>query len=169
MPQFSSYRVKLDNLTNKKGPKQSHMRTRCWEFTGAAGRTYGQMWIDGKYELTHRVAYCFGRGLELDDIKNIVIRHRCDNQRCCRPSHLRKGSQADNISDMMKRKRHAFHVGTGYIPHEKGVKHPNASFTKKDLKQIKRLLKSKTPKQVAEIYGVHFSTIYRLKTGVTYV
>jgi hypothetical protein len=34
-----------------------------------------------------------------------VARHACDNPPCCRPSHIRDGSQADNIADMDERGR----------------------------------------------------------------
>ncbi|UWR10630.1 HNH endonuclease [Sulfitobacter mediterraneus] len=31
--------------------------------------------------------------------QRIVIRHRCHNERCCRPEHLQTGSAADNKRD----------------------------------------------------------------------
>lgn len=37
--------------------------------------------------------------------KGKVIRHTCDNYRCCNPEHLILGSQRDNVIDMVKRER----------------------------------------------------------------
>ena len=31
--------------------------------------------------------------------ERVVIRHRCHNERCCRPEHLQPGSAADNKRD----------------------------------------------------------------------
>lgn len=42
-----------------------------------------------------------------DAIKGKVVMHLCDNPACYRYDHLRIGTQADNIHDMMEKGRHA--------------------------------------------------------------
>jgi hypothetical protein len=34
-----------------------------------------------------------------------VVRHTCDNPACINPAHLVKGSQKENVSDMLQRQR----------------------------------------------------------------
>lgn len=66
---------------------------------------YGVLRVDGKNRFAHRVAYCEHHGLRLEDIDGVVIRHKCDNPPCINPDHLEAGTQADNVSDMIKRGR----------------------------------------------------------------
>lgn len=75
----------------------------CIEWTGHR-RPDGYGKLGTKY--AHRLAYCKAHGLALKDIDGIVVRHKCDNPSCVRPSHLELGSQFDNVQDMMVRGRH---------------------------------------------------------------
>lgn len=54
----------------------------------------------------HRVVYCKAHGLELEDIKGLVVRHTCDNPKCINPEHLIIGTSQDNIRDRDIRGRH---------------------------------------------------------------
>ena len=54
--------------------------------------------------LAHRYAYQCKTNEPIP--KGNVIRHNCDNIRCVRISHLIIGSQADNMADKVRRKRH---------------------------------------------------------------
>ena len=38
-------------------------------------------------------------------VKSLVVRHKCDNTKCCNPEHLELGTQLDNVDDMLTRKR----------------------------------------------------------------
>lgn len=96
---------------DKNGPKQSHMKTRCWNWTGTkmsgrtSNRTYGLISREGKYgghEVAHRYSYIINKGLIL---RGEQVQHRCDNPLCVRPSHLKLGTQQDNSDDMKKRDR----------------------------------------------------------------
>jgi hypothetical protein len=77
----------------------------CWRWTGTLARNcYGVLRVAGKTVTAHRLA------LELVgvDPEGMFVLHSCDNRICVNPSHLRLGTQADNINDMMQRNRHAY-------------------------------------------------------------
>lgn len=94
---------------NKQGPKQSHMRSRCWVWTAAVSRNgYGafQMGV-GKTMSAHRVAWelAVGKIPNRNDYHGTCVLHRCDNRECVRPSHLRLGSTHDNTLDAKRKGR----------------------------------------------------------------
>ena len=77
----------------------------CWKWTGCIVRGYGQIAAGGGVRSllgAHRVSWEIAHGpLPLA----AVVRHRCDNPACVRPSHLVLGTQFDNMRDMSRRSR----------------------------------------------------------------
>jgi HNH endonuclease len=70
----------------------------CWEWAGRRdARNYGRVQFAGRDQLAHRVVWELTFG---PPAAGLVVMHRCDNPPCCRPSHLRLGTQAENIADM---------------------------------------------------------------------
>ena len=88
---------------------------------------YGLVWVAkvGR-RYAHRVAYCKAHGLKLEEIKGLVVRHRCDNPSCVNPEHLEIGAQADNIADAVSRGRNA-----------KRVVHGRAKLTESEISAIR--------------------------------
>ena len=76
----------------------------CWEWRGARNAPgYGVIAIGGgRAEGAHRVSWILTYGLIPP---GEVVRHRCDNPPCVRPSHLEIGTHADNMRDMTLRGR----------------------------------------------------------------
>lgn len=78
----------------------------CWEWRGALMRNgYGSIHLegaDGGTMYAHRCAWLLVYG-QIDN--GVIIRHRCDNKRCVRPTHLEAGTHADNMRDMAVRDR----------------------------------------------------------------
>ena len=77
---------------------------KCWEWQASVGsHGYGKFTQGRQWEMTsHRLAYTLEHG---EIPRGQVVRHKCDNKRCCNPAHLELGSQGDNIRDMFKRRK----------------------------------------------------------------
>ncbi len=137
----------------------------CWEWTGAGNGTgYGMMgfptdgrsWKKGTTpRLAHRVSWEIANGPVPGG--NLVL-HTCDNRSCVRPSHLFLGTHKDNTHDMMKkgRQNNAFGKDVG-----------SSKLTQYQADEIRA--GSKTIRATAAIYGVSKSTIWGIKSGLTWV
>jgi len=69
----------------------------CWEWLGRSSKGgYGRFVYDKKEFRVHRCIYYqhYGQSPE-----GYVVRHMCDNPRCCNPAHLDIGSYRDNNID----------------------------------------------------------------------
>lgn len=69
---------------------------------------YGRFSSQGGEILTHRLAYVMHYGVDLGDDH---VLHRCDNPACCNPMHLFRGSNQDNMDDMVAKGRSSRRYG----------------------------------------------------------
>ena len=75
----------------------------CWLWIGAKNQQgYGTILFNGKIRLAHRVSYEITIGY-LD--RSSLLLHDCDVPACVRPSHLRPGTQLENMRQMHERGR----------------------------------------------------------------
>lgn len=76
----------------------------CLEWTGPLdpANGYGQVGYDGKTWRVHRLAYTLACG---PIPAGMFVLHSCDNRRCCNPAHLRLGTHAENMQDIVDRGR----------------------------------------------------------------
>lgn len=58
--------------------------------------------------------------------EGMVVRHKCDNTRCCNPDHLVVGTQTENVNDSRVRGRLA-----------RGEKHPKSILTDELVRRIR--------------------------------
>lgn len=72
----------------------------CWPWLGSvSGREENQrgyITIDGKKQLVYRVVYEIFCG---EIAEGMVIRHKCNNELCCNPTHLVIGTRGNNEDD----------------------------------------------------------------------
>jgi hypothetical protein len=126
-------------------------KTGCLEWQGATNsQGRGNIKIDGKVYQVHRVAWA----LEYGDIPpGVQILHKCDNPVCVELSHLFPGNATMNMLDMYNKGRH-------------DVIRANAVLTDEEVRAIRADKRNSI--ELAPIYGIHSSTIRRIRRRETY-
>jgi len=86
-------------MVDKRGPDE------CWPWLGSIGTKmgYGLLNVEGRSISAHRFSFLLYYG-EIPGGAHIL--HTCDNPPCVNPTHLRSGTNADNVADKVSRKRH---------------------------------------------------------------
>lgn len=77
----------------------------CWPWTAGLSSGYGSFKFSGRSICAHRVAYWLANDCPEDMPE--VVRHTCDNPKCCNTNHLIGGTHADNVMDRVSRGRSA--------------------------------------------------------------
>lgn len=125
----------------------------CWVWTGKLTK-FGYIRIrrSKKLFLAHRWIWSLIHG---DIPHGMKICHHCDNRSCVRPEHLFLGTQAENIADMIAKRRHLM-----------GEKRHSSKLIEEDIRQI-RLLKTTglSNDKIAVRFGVSTPTIWSIVNG----
>ena len=74
----------------------------CWNWKLSTNRGYGQLRRNKKQLSAHRYAYELTFG-PISSEQHVL--HKCDNPKCCNPSHLFIGNQQDNMADKLAKGR----------------------------------------------------------------
>jgi hypothetical protein len=137
----------LDRLVSK---TRKNPATGCWEWISTkTPKGYGVIRVDGRTRLAHRISYQL-HCEPISDGGNAL--HKCDNRCCVNPSHLFVGTQADNIADMVSKKRQALWDNRP------------SKLTKAEVIEIKAST-GYSDTQLAERYGVSRSLINAIRLG----
>lgn len=130
---------------------------------------YGQWTVKQKKVKPHRFSYerTFG-AIPTDH----VIRHRCDNRRCCNPWHLLTGTPLDNCTDASERGR--LRTGKAHRMHthpETVQRGEDCSYAKVDEAQVLEILalwpaSGLSQKEVGARYGLGQMQVSRICRGL---
>jgi len=123
----------------------------CWEWRGYTNiNGYGIVRSGGKNYMTHRLSFEFENGYIDPDL---YILHSCDNPPCVNPAHLRQGTHAENMNDMVIR---------GRTNAPRGINHYASTITDTHVRAIR---KDQRPcSLVAKEYGVSASIVNGIRT-----
>jgi hypothetical protein len=127
----------------------------CWEWQGARRpEGYGNITYEKRTLATHRASYELFCGPIPD---GAIIRHTCDNPRCCHPAHLTPGTQTDNMADMHRRRR---------ARPPRGSKHFKARLVEADIPVIcSRVAGGESRAAVARDYGIAATVVSAIVLG----
>ena len=129
---------------DRRGPDE------CWLWTAALTSTgYGALRPEGQRVGPVVKAHRYSAELAGLDIEGRHVLHSCDNPPCVNPAHLRPGTDADNVADMVAR---------GRIP--RGAARGTAKLRESDIPRIRDLRTSGLMyREIAAEYGVSTGAI----------
>ena len=122
----------------------------CWLWTGKSSGGYGYFRLRGKMKLTHRLMLerVLGRALR----EGMETLHSCRKRHCCRPEHLREGTQQENMEDRDR---------DGTTAQNSGEQHGRSKLTEEQVRAIRADARSQ--RVIAKEYGVTQRNISMIK------
>lgn len=141
------------NLREKFFQKIRPVASGCIEWTAARNAGgYGVMGVgDRRTRLAHHISWFIKYGVWPERLM-----HTCDNPGCVRLSHLKEGTQAENMADMIAKGRQL-----------KGEQVASAKLTDQQVEYIRDLATTTniTLKDLADQHGVNICTISQIIQG----
>lgn len=145
----------------------------CWVWHGAGAdhKGRGKVSVNGRPTLAHRAFWEVWIG-PIPTGK--MLCHHCDTPGCVRPDHIYIGTHADNMRDMKERRRYfaardpircsAAGRKSGLANNwASGERNPKAKLTADMVSAIRS--DPGSPRQVARRYGLHRTTVQRIRKG----
>lgn len=131
----------------------------CWELTGGKG-AYPKIMEKALSLAVHHLGYRLWVGIPTIG----MTLHSCDNGRCWNPDHLRDGGALENNRD--RRQRYQTYG-------RPGVRNHFAKLTEEQVATIRSsrdgdVMRLRTARQLAELFGVSTHTVYRAAHGQTH-
>ena len=128
----------------------------CWIWTGKKLATgYGHFFYFGRHARAHRVSWLLSNG---PIVGGLCVLHQCDVPLCVRPSHLRLGTQLENVAEMIARGRGA-----------RGGRNGRAKTTESDVLEMRRCIAAgQSCAHLARRFNLGQSTVRDIKRRVTW-
>lgn len=130
----------------------------CWPWKSRA-RTRGDYGtfnhrgeLPSRTTRAHKIAWELTHGVVAP---GLFVCHRCDNPRCCNPTHLFVGTAADNHADMVAKGRS-----------NRGERHGLSKLTASQVTEIRRA--TGTLRQIAKQFGITDSNASYIRRGKTW-
>ena len=126
--------------------------TGCWlwkNYLTAYG--YGSLKYKQKVWRAHRLAWTISNKIDIPEGMHIC--HTCDVRNCVNPCHLFLGTNQDNVNDRERK-------GRG-VPHY-GKQNNSSGIEDTVVIQIRKLENFVSAREIADVYHIHVSTVYRL-------
>jgi hypothetical protein len=132
----------------------------CWLWTAALeGGGYGQFRVGRKLIRASRLAFAL---TNKSIPAGMCVCHRCDNRRCCNPTHLFLGTNADNMADCKEK-------GRLKVPVLRGEGNGASKLTEADAREIvAEADKGVRSAELARRFGVTNDAVNRLVRGNTW-
>ena len=151
-------------IPNKRSPIVCRVNflTGCHEVISNKPRNDGYIMVstseNGKvqHHFAHRKMYQIHKG---EIPFKMSVMHTCDNPACINPEHLILGSHKDNMIDK---------IAKGRSSASKGNFSSKRILSAKDVIWIKNNLDKYTDKEIAQMYGVVYQTIYEIRNNVNW-
>lgn len=136
----------------------------CWVWTGyRMPNTYGQISINNRAYLVHRVVYALDHEIPLQELPDeLYICHRCDVPYCVR--HLFQGTQQDNMQDSIAKGRFVYRPDGWSV----GSNHPRARLTEADVRTIRALEHVESTSALAKRFHCQPEQIRRIQRRLSW-
>lgn len=146
----------LEHLERLSTPEPT---TGCWLWLGSVTNAgYGQVGRLPNRMSAHRAAAIARHGQIPEDM---VAMHSCNQKLCVNPAHINIGTQSENLRSAAR---------DGLMPHLKrfhvGTDNPASKLTPEDVRSIREA--NGFYREIAERFGLHTSTIAKIKTRQTW-
>lgn len=133
----------------------------CWPWTGHVSKQgYGLTTINGRFHHASRWAFIIAYG---PIPEGLFVCHRCDNPRCCRPTHLFLGTASDNARDAAQKGRCK---GWPKHPKRRGETHQAARLSDAQVEAIRQAdEQGESRRSIARRFGVSHTYVGVLARG----
>jgi hypothetical protein len=105
----------------------------------------------------HRYVYAAVHSISLEEMKHLVVMHKCDNRLCINPEHLMLGTPSMNMRDMANKGRNK----TLFVP---GNKVGAAKLTHEQADEIRRRTRE-AQQTLATEFGISVALVSMIQSG----